>query len=67
MNKPSSAPLGPPRWADRLLSWLTPPDLLEELQGDLHEQFAQRIDQVGPWRARFWYGLEALKVIRPLL
>ncbi|GAB4031417.1 permease prefix domain 2-containing transporter [Spirosoma gilvum] len=55
----------PPRWADRLLSWLTPPDLLEELQGDLQEQFTQRVDQVGPWRARWWYGLEALKVIRP--
>jgi ABC-type lipoprotein release transport system permease subunit len=65
MNKPSPNPLGPPRWADRLLSWLTPPDLLEELQGDLHEQFAQRVHQVGSWRARFWYGLEALKVIRP--
>ncbi|SFD43380.1 ABC transporter permease [Spirosoma endophyticum] len=55
----------PPRWADRLLSWLTPPDLLEELQGDLHEQFAQRARQGDSWRARFWYGLEALTVIRP--
>ncbi|GAB4036887.1 ABC transporter permease [Spirosoma gilvum] len=74
MNKPSPNPTPqperrtsarPPRWADRLLSWLTPPDLLEELQGDLQEQFAQRVDQVGPRRARWWYGLEALKVIRP--
>jgi putative ABC transport system permease protein len=74
MNKPSSNPTHqpqgpperrPPRWADRLLSWLTPADLLEELQGDLQEQFAQRVDQVGPWRARWWYSLEALKVIRP--
>lgn len=55
----------PPRWADRLLSWLTPTDLLEELQGDLHEQFAQRARQVGLWQARWWYSLEALKVIRP--
>ncbi|GAB3789138.1 ABC transporter permease [Spirosoma horti] len=65
MNKSSTNPQEPPRWADRLLRWLTPPDLLEELQGDLHEQFAQRAAQVGAWRARFWYGLEALKVIRP--
>ncbi|ADB38122.1 permease prefix domain 2-containing transporter [Spirosoma linguale] len=55
----------PPRWADRLLNWLTPAELLEELQGDLYEQFAQRVDQVGSWRARWGYGLEALKVIRP--
>ncbi|WP_229365994.1 permease prefix domain 2-containing transporter [Fibrisoma montanum] len=69
MNKsfsdPTPQPRHPPRWADRLLCWLTPTDLLEELQGDLHEQFAQQVDQVGPWRARWWYGLEALKVIRP--
>ena len=30
----------PPRWADRLLIWICPPHLLEELLGDLHEQFA---------------------------
>ena len=67
MKKPSSNPTPhrPPRWADRLLSWLTPTELLEELQGDLQEQFAQQVDHVGPWRARWWYGLEALKVIRP--
>src|ERR671932_758849 len=73
MNKPSPNPKSldrhsvqrPPRCADRLLSWLTPAELLEELQGDLQEQFVQRVDQVGPRRARWWYGLEALKVIRP--
>ncbi len=53
------------RWADRLLTWLAPSELLEELQGDLHEQFVQRVNQVGSGRARWWYGLEALKVIRP--
>ena len=65
MKKPSPNPQGPPRWADHLLSWLTPSELLEELQGDLQEQFDQRARQVGPWRARWWYGMEALKVIRP--
>jgi putative ABC transport system permease protein len=70
MNKSFSDPTDPtpqrpPRWADRLLSWLTPPDLLEELQGDLHEQFTQRVDQIGSQRARWWYSLEAMKVIRP--
>lgn len=67
MNKSFSdpTPQRPPHWADRLLRWLTPPDLLEELQGDLHEQFAQRARQVGPQRARWWYGLQALMVIRP--
>ena len=69
MDKPSPNPTPrpqkPPRWADRLLRWLTPAELLEELQGDLQEQFVQRVDQVGPQRARWEYGLEVLKVIRP--
>ncbi|GAB4043443.1 ABC transporter permease [Spirosoma litoris] len=65
MSKPLPNPTSPPRWADHLLNWVTPAELLEELQGDLHEQFAQRVDQVGSRRARWWYGLEALKVIRP--
>ncbi|WP_128544537.1 ABC transporter permease [Larkinella soli] len=67
MKKPSTRPTpqGPPRWAARLLRWLTPAGLLEELQGDLQEQFSRRLEQVGPSRARWWYGREALKVIRP--
>lgn len=69
MNKNSSnskLPLqGPPRWADRLLRWLTPSDLLEELQGDLKEQFDRQVEQAGHRQARWWYSLEALKVIRP--
>ena len=32
----------PPRLADRLLEWFCDPFLLEDLQGDLHEIFAER-------------------------
>ncbi|GAB3728707.1 ABC transporter permease [Spirosoma lituiforme] len=55
----------PPAWADRLLTWLCPPALLEELLGDLHEQFADQVDQFGDRRARQLYGLEILRFVRP--
>jgi putative ABC transport system permease protein len=32
---------GPPRWAERFLEWYCRPELLEEIQGDLHELFSR--------------------------
>lgn len=29
----------PPKWADRFLVWFCSEELLEEIQGDLHEAF----------------------------
>jgi hypothetical protein len=31
----------PPLWADKLLEWLCPDNLLEEIQGDLQELFEE--------------------------
>ncbi|MGV3558694.1 permease prefix domain 2-containing transporter [Larkinella arboricola] len=42
----------PPRLADRLLHLFCAPDRLEEVQGDLHEEFAWQIRRVGARRAR---------------
>lgn len=55
----------PPAWADRLLTWLCPPALREELLGDLHEQFADQVVQFGERKARQLYSLEVLRFIRP--
>ncbi|WP_232540964.1 FtsX-like permease family protein [Spirosoma endbachense] len=55
----------PPAWADRLLTWLCPPHLLEELLGDLHEQFAEQVIDVGEQKARQLYVVEVVKFIRP--
>ncbi len=42
-----SQPPLPPRWADRFLSWYCNPELLEEIQGDAHELYHQRLEQEG--------------------
>lgn len=55
----------PPRWADRLLEWVVAPHLREEVQGDLHERFYQRLLTAGPDAARRRFIWEALGFLRP--
>ena len=55
----------PPKWADKLLSAFLPPDLLEELQGDMHEQFEVQVDEVGIQKAKWLYILEVIRFCRP--
>jgi putative ABC transport system permease protein len=55
----------PPRLADRLLALCCAPHLLEAVQGDLHEEFAFQVEQLGERRARWWYWREVLGFIRP--
>ncbi|GAB3494852.1 ABC transporter permease [Spirosoma knui] len=55
----------PPPWADRLLKRVLPADLLEELLGDLHEQFEQQVAEIGAAKARQLYVLEVVKFCRP--
>ncbi|GLU52700.1 ABC transporter permease [Dyadobacter frigoris] len=64
-NEPSYAGSRPPRWADRLLEWFVAPHLLEYIQGDLHEVFYKRVEQVGLIRARRDYGWAALQCLTP--
>jgi hypothetical protein len=64
-NPESNRGFGPPRWADRLLKRLMPEDLREELLGDLHEQFAQQVAEVGKAQARRNYMLEVIRFCRP--
>ena len=45
---PSTAP----KWADKLLSAFLPPDLAEELQGDMYEQFEAQVEELGLTKAR---------------
>lgn len=55
----------PPQWARRLLAWYCRADLLEDLEGDLHEYFDRNLLRKGPRHARFIYCLDVLKFFRP--
>ena len=55
----------PPRWADWLLETCLTPRLLEDVQGDLHEVFYKRIEEVGIAKARREFGWAVLHYLRP--
>jgi putative ABC transport system permease protein len=57
--------LQPPRLADRLLRLVCAPHRLEEVQGDLHEEFAYQVERVGERRARWRYWWDVLGFVRP--
>lgn len=55
----------PPRWADALLEWFCHPDIVEELQGDLHELFYKRVERGTLTSARRQYVWDVLLACRP--
>ncbi|HEX8530515.1 MAG TPA: permease prefix domain 2-containing transporter, partial [Cytophagales bacterium] len=64
MNERNRPPM-PPAGADRLLAWLCPPELLEEMQGDLHERYQEHRRERGETFARRQYWLDVLGFMRP--
>jgi putative ABC transport system permease protein len=54
-----------PHWADKLFRVLCPPELFEELQGDLQEQFELDVSRVGERAARKRYLAEVFKFSKP--
>lgn len=55
----------PPRFANRLLTWLCAPHLREEVLGDLHERYTRWGQQWGEAKARRRYWREVLAYVRP--
>jgi putative ABC transport system permease protein len=55
----------PPRWANRLLRWFCAPHLLEEVQGDLQEEFEYRIQRDGIRKARLDYIRNVIGYFKP--
>ncbi|MFD2933670.1 ABC transporter permease [Spirosoma flavum] len=55
----------PPRWADQLLKFVCAPHRLEEVQGDLHEEFAYQVGRMGERRARWRYWWDVLDFVKP--
>ncbi|MCB0629987.1 MAG: ABC transporter permease, partial [Lewinella sp.] len=62
---PDRPDVRPPKWADRFLQWYCAPELLDEIQGDLHEAFYHRIKKVGLRKAKFLFIKEVLLFCRP--
>ncbi|GAB3698814.1 ABC transporter permease [Spirosoma flavus] len=57
--------MNPPKIADQLLRLFLSPDRLEEVQGDLHEEFAYQVRRIGEQRARWRYWWDVVGFIRP--
>ncbi len=55
----------PPRCASRLLEWLCLPELLEEVQGDLHERYLEHAQETGEKAARRQYWLDVAGFLHP--
>jgi putative ABC transport system permease protein len=55
----------PPRFSERFLNWFCPPVLLEEIQGDLEEQFQSDIKWMSTRSARWHYTKRVLSFFRP--
>ena len=58
-------PIQPPRLADQLLRFFCAPHRLEEVQGDLHEEFAYQVKRIGERRARWRYWRDVLGFVKP--
>ncbi|MEO9872040.1 FtsX-like permease family protein [Ekhidna sp.] len=54
---------GPPRWMDRIIEFYCRKDLLEDLQGDLHEYYARNLDK-SRRKANLIFFLDILKFCR---
>ena len=57
----------PPRWASRLLHWFCASHLVNDLEGDLLELFAQRVRTYGPREARRRYVRDVFSLMRPFV
>lgn len=55
----------PLKWFDSFLEWYCSEELLEEIQGDLHEAYNRRRHHSGKIVSNAWYLIEVLKFFRP--
>ncbi|WPP52701.1 ABC transporter permease [Catalinimonas niigatensis] len=64
MRSHDDQPLKPPRWGDYLLESFCAPQLLEEVQGDLHELYCLWVKEFGEQKANRLYLWHTLKFFR---
>ncbi|GAB3949015.1 ABC transporter permease [Spirosoma harenae] len=55
----------PPKLADQLLRFFLSPHRLEEVQGDLHEEFSYQSKRIGERRARWQYWWDVIGFLQP--
>ncbi|MCE7993626.1 MAG: FtsX-like permease family protein [Roseivirga sp.] len=55
----------PPKWADRFLEWYCDKQLVNEVQGDLHEMYHLRVEKSGRFRAQFLFIWEVIRSFKP--
>ncbi|MEM6321455.1 MAG: FtsX-like permease family protein [Bacteroidota bacterium] len=55
----------PPIWADRFLQWFVDEQLLEEIQGDLHEAYYYRAKTEGLSKAKWLFITDVFRFFRP--
>jgi ABC-type antimicrobial peptide transport system permease subunit len=55
----------PPRLADKFLKFFCAPHLLEDIQGDLHEEFSYQVKRIGVRRAWWFYWWEVTGFLKP--
>lgn len=56
---------GPPKWTNKLLTWLGHPDTLEETAGDMLEIYQYRLKQFGKQKADLLYVVDTFRLLRP--
>ena len=54
----------PPKWADKFLVWYCNPELLEEIQGDAHELYFERLKNSGKTAADWRYIWDVIRFCR---
>lgn len=63
MKKPNHSQ--PPSWAKRLLGWYCHENLLDEIEGDLTEQFFKNVEQKGLRQAKYRYAMDVIRFFHP--
>jgi putative ABC transport system permease protein len=59
--------ISPPHWPHKLLRFFVKKEYLEEIEGDMEEIFQANLERFSPWKAKWMYTWEMLKLLRPVL
>ncbi len=63
--KPNRSNIDPPKYGEKLLSWVLKDEFLEEVLGDLEEKFQKTVSQHSKAKARRGYWYQVINYLRP--